>query len=528
MTATTEATTTTLPDREVWRNALAGTNGDLYRANRLEETTDWFMNKARQVNGSLEGLTAQDVASEYALFWNDFPSWDSGYQDRLWSLLEDVLLGSDNESAQDATPAGEETPAMVVEKAIAQTAEGIWDSRRLNYGDQGADDLRQNMAEVLVYIYGNWKRGIRLRASDNLRWEQFKRRYDRSFDENFPSDYEVQMRQILRYLHDNARGVAADLDLIKPYLMSGRNMRITFEREQPGFAVDSLGTSTSSYVADALRGIIYPITNGGAARGRERSDIADWKADTSAFVDALNYQSSYLGSAPLDQREVILEFLQRWALPSGSALPQVTEIPTDTEDAFFGWLLARHENLNDFRVSAVTNGWQDWMDTLKAEGKFPDSTLADALRRCVRQYGFTRFTGRTGKMTLESALTVIADRLRDKGLTTEEWKARWTRRDLAISYVSGRYGEENDMCKVLEKATTELGILPVRKPKQMFSFKGSGVIAQIEVETWKDDDAGLRGAARSTWNAMTAQQRLDAVIDRTDEVLSWDSMSAII
>src|SRR5690606_28319066 len=100
-------------------------------------------------------------------------------------------------------------------------------------------------------------------------------------------------------------------------------------------------------------------------------------------------------------------------------------------------------------------------------------------------YGYLKFSGRGwSRAVLDHVLTSLRAEVADKPLTAEEWKARHERFKMAVQYVAGRYGEVQDMCSVLEKATGELGLDPVRKPTRIARLEGDGLVVDIKVETW--------------------------------------------
>lgn len=196
-------------------------------------------------------------------------------------------------------------------------------------------------------------------------------------------------------------------------------------------------------------------------------------------------------------------------------------------DEFLAWQMSLHPTCSEFQAEAIKDGVADTVDAIVQGEITKDTDLTAYLRRSVIQYGFMRYTGKDMRRVLEANLRSLVDNIGGKGLTTEQWAERWVRRNKAVSYVSGRYGEQQSLCSVLEKATSELGIDPLRKPKHKVRFEGSGVEIEVEVQTWYDDDSVLISQARAAWEMMSAAERQAAIIRHTEPYVQWSDMKSV-
>lgn len=531
MTATTE--TRPLPTHAEWRTALNEAPGWMYQTGHMNRTAEWFEQKANAHRGNFANITRDALAQAYqSECFTGFPL-DAEHNQALYNWVDDMLSpdAADEEVPVAETPASAEgtpvlTPVLTVERevemAFDQMGPTVWDEATQNHGEGSVEAWRAQIFEVVAYQYRNWRRGIRVRPDNSGRKQQFDRRFNRQYGTSVRYDFDYMIQQVLRHFHDRAGGAGVPFEL-KPIAPNSRAVRMWLGREFPDLNVPALGGNTMSYVSDTICTLARRAIDSG-----EYDRYVDSDPDSEEFKKALGDYSYSIGwETDLETRVLIHSALNRYLIPGSgqSVFAPLEEI--DGPETMFAWFLEAHPGISAFRIAALTNGWDDFVDTLKDQGEFKnDKSLVEALRRSVRQYGFTKFTGKAPKPVLEATLEKAVESIKSVGLTPEEWGKRWSRRDVAVSYVSGRYGEENGLCSVLERATAELGIDPTRKPKHPVNFAGNGVEVVVAVETWKDDESSLRKAAMEQWGKMTPKERLAAIVKQENVFIEWNKMVA--
>lgn len=526
MTAVTEApatlaATAVWPTQAEWYSALDNLSSELWVGR--ERTSTWLFEQSPLL-GSLEGLAPSVVAHHYRQgAYPDMPR-DAASEQTLLSWLEDTV--SPDPSPEDAAAAALPNPLtnQTLEQQIAQaiTAAGpsVWDGLGRSFSEEVRERWHAEIVEVIAYQVNNWKRGKQIRPNDQARLQQFTRRYTKTTNTSVRYELEAMILTVLSYMNKVAVLGQEDARVV-PIMPDSASIRVFIEANHPELNITGLETRTHSYVADTLRHVVMNVIRSGTY-----SEFEELDPESETWKSRLRDYSYDVGSeSTVEQRVTMYEIARRYVLPDADEKNYEPIEGMDSPEKVFAWLLNLHPGISAFRVSALTNGWADFVDQWKEHGEFKnDKDLVFALRRCVRQYGYAKFTGRAPKSVLMAALEDCLKGIKGVGLSVEEWKARWARRDIAVSYVSGRYGEVHGLCSVLEAATAELGIDPLRKPQVPVNFQGGGVEVVVMVETWKDDEQALRSAAKTKWGQMTAPQRMAAVIKQENIHINWNEM----
>lgn len=431
---------------------------------------------------------------------------NSGDDERVYSWVRDLVEQAVSGPAPAASAAERTTAAAIVDQALPSG-----DADMLIAG--GTSQIRANtIRSILEYQYANWKAGRYLVSTDRLGYRQFTRRLTREHSLSITSNRE---ESAILHAISEMRKVLADPshDIMSPA------PRHDFLERAIGklnvFAAS--GSNGAYYAANWLR------SEGEGVR-RPDVDIDDLRSKgatrlTEYLRGSIVWQPEYDEDVKTVMNEMGVHVYPR------PAKPVEVDGSVNNFETLFDWQVSLHPKSSDFQQKAMEYGIRDFTDQAATQG-FGDANLTATLRRMVGQYGFTRFTGKEARSLIEGHLAKVVENLKGKGLTPDEWEQRWARRDIAVSYVSGRYGEQNNLCSVLEQATAELGIEPMRKPKHKVRFEGSGVLVEVEVETWHDEGSSLRSEAQTRWNAMTAAQREAAIVERTAPYVNWGDMQA--
>lgn len=428
----------------------------------------------------------------------------------LTATIEEGVNGGD--SAEDVTPEKEDGE-VDIDLLVSRVAPML--EKRLD--DNGTPQRYAQIVEVLTYQYRNWKRGKYVVPTVRRAVQQFNRRMNRQHDWSLNSGYGQRFTEqcvtlVAEYLMKFAKGETPRLLPVPP---RQEDIEARFREENITFT-DYDGTYYPAFVG-------YRISqawrrDGEPTEGQQFEDQFRSTLERNVSIDRV---TSYLTDEFYKNAHSALV-----ELTFGTAITlDPVEGVTDYE-SLVAWMIGLHEDAGSLQKDAIRDGLADWWDTVRSEPeKIDEEGAVETLRRQVIAYGFSRFTGKESRATLRATLSLVVESGRGVGLTLDEWKTRWARRDKAVSYVSGRYGEEQNLCQVLEKATKELGIKPTRKPKHMVRFEGSGLLVEVEVESWVDDQYRLQNSARERWGTMTDAEKEAAVVKRTGVYVDWGNMS---
>lgn len=379
-------------------------------------------------------------------------------------------------------------------------------------------------ADVIGYQMSGWRRGVRVPSSPDAAVQQFWRRLERAHGKGSLS---TNVRRLANHtvnqmFKDIIRGEAT-----KPMSPSESDVQRFLER----FLVEAMPDGVVDYypVQVYLFRVITRVLEGRASV--EWEDVSDEGDFAEKFRDMIATQwSTAYASDIWDRNPAIRDSAWAgWCQFTKRSMVATIFQPEEFED-LNAWLLSKHkddepvQNEGTIERFSLENGVLDFLDSVKAGDIKEGESYIDTLRRQVRSYGWTKFTGKLGRTVLEESLRRWAEPLNGIGLTPEEWAARWERRDLAVSYVAGRYGVQQNMCKVLEAATAELGIPPMREPKRVVTFKNGGIEVRVEVESWSNDHYALRTKAREKWERMSEEDRKSAIVRYEATLIPWDSL----
>lgn len=423
----------------------------------------------------------------------------------LSDIVEEALSPDTGEAEQVATP-GEPTVVQYIERLAPNLADHL--------AERGTPEKFSQIVEVVTYQFNNWKAGKRTVATNDKAHSQFNRRMNREHKWTTTGSYDSHTTRTIQHILNTLRKIAAGEEVLM------LPMAPTQDQVQSAFSKDhrDLFDRVDGYY---LGYVGYRMTASWRRNGEPGDQDAFHDRWVTNVVDFCSRTESEKYSR--DDTALIYSVLVDLAFgTSGGGEP--VETVTDYE-SLVAWMLDLHKDAGSLQVDAIKDGLADWFDTVRDDPERIDKEgVVESMRRQVMAYGFTRFTGKALRPTLRATLQVVLDKHRDEGLTLDEWRTRWARRDKAVSYVSGRYGEEQNLCSVLEKATKELGILPTRKPKHKIRFEGSGVLVEVEVESWMDDQYKLQNSAREQWSKMTDAQKESAIIERRGVYVDWGQM----
>lgn len=377
---------------------------------------------------------------------------------------------------------------------------------------------RGYVRETLAYQFGNWMRGVYTVSTVSRAYDQFIRRCNREFSWA-PSSAATE--RLLKHVMKQAREyIAGERTDFEPPPLSHDRIEAFLEREIPDYF--SASRSNGRYYTAAHMSSILD-------KQRREGEFEFPEDYTNTLREYLQGCFSWSGDREAWDAEITkaIDAVAPWIKPgSGGIAVEVDENLNDGE-TLLAWQMSLHPKASEFQANAIKNGVQDFVDYARFPGFKEGASLTANLRRMVGQYGFMKYTGKERRSVIEAALKQVVEAIKDQPISDEEWKARWKRRDLAVSYVSGRYGEQNSMCKVLEQATGELGIDPVRKPRHKVRFEGSGVIAEVPVETWYDDENTLRTSASRIWEDMSEEDKRAAIVETVKPYVNWSDMKLL-
>lgn len=511
MTTTTEApategvTTQTTPlptTTEGWR--------DLWYA----DFEDWGTNIR---NEAAEFLLAQTAAGITTMPDRDplLRAWRAAVPSYFSSQDEDTRVYDWIKAQVDEATIGSAQPTPREVGDAETLVEIIFPTGPTDYlAEQGVNTERiKQYRTVLAYQFTNWKAGRYTVSSDREALRQMNRRLSREYGRTITSGRDERL--MLSAL-GQLRQAAADP---------------SFEPMPPAPTHDQLEAMLrgKGYFAGNESNGVYYLANHlttQATRARQSGYDPVTMAET-AVADAITNMKNYVSwSEGFDEDvESALGEVLHLVYPVPGPVSEVDGSINDV-DTLMAWQMSLHPKVSEFQATAIKNGILDFTDQARSNGWPEGTNLVSNLRRMVGQYGFMKYTGKERRPSFEGHLRTVVAAIKDQPLTEAEWLARWARRDIAVSYVAGRYGEQNSMCPVLERATAELGVDPMRKPKHKVRFEGSGVLVEVEVETWHDEGSTLRDHAKAAWSKMTDKQKEAAIVEVIKPYVNWADMRA--
>lgn len=368
--------------------------------------------------------------------------------------------------------------------------------------------------EVLRYQFGNWKRGKYMVTSGREGFRQFQRRMSREYGYQITASRDehyilAAIKEMLAFVKDPAHEIVSPAPTHNTCerMLSGHGLFPDNEGNGVYYAANFMSNQADL----ARRAGTDPLELASKAEDALTQYLKGCFTWNDAFNESVTRVIDLLGPYV-------------YPVPMAAAEPDAN---INDHDTLLAWQMELHTKVGEFGIRAIQNGIHDFVDQAAAEGFKENTALTPVLRRMVGQYGYVKYTGKERRSVLEANLQQVAGALKGKGLTQEQWAERWARRDVAVSYVSGRYGEQNNLCSVLEQATAELGIDPMRKPKHKVRFQGSGVIVEVEVETWYDEGSALLSQAREKWSMMSDEAKKAAIIETVKPYVNWADMSTV-
>lgn len=476
----------------------------------------------------MEAATSQQIKSAIEANGYTFSTDRSDTGEFMRRGILAVLGEAKADTEVDTTaPATKAERTALAERIIRESAWSIPVFLTGYYGEAGVERW-DKIVETLVYQFNNWCRGVYVQESASARYEQFNRRLVKIDNEGNPLTSRSQriIKTLLGRMHEAAKGTVEDRyfhirtddtsywsDLAKRW----RGEDGTEQDQGVGRGHNYWGSNDASYyLAAAIENWNSDIHYGSVV-----GDDREWNSE-----NVRKRIDQYTGNGRADgYTERLEQFIDHVAGIIDPAPVAVVEVATAEE--FITLLLSKEQNLPDFYVAAITNGTLDFVDRIREKEDVGDPV--NTLRREVRKYGYLKFSGKgLNRRVLNTAIASLTTALGDQPLTVEEWKARHERFKQAVQYVSGRYGEVQGMCPVLEKATGELGLDPIRRPKRIARMEGDGLVVDVEVETWRDTTNGLIDVARDKWNTMTTAEREASVVSRTGVYVNWSNMRSLL
>lgn len=435
------------------------------------------------------------------------------------------------------TPAEPEDTSTPEDKATRRATglriinESAWPARLwlAGYLGEAYEDTWEGIVETLLYQFDNWSRGVYLTTSEQGRIDQYDRRQQRlGRTDSLSTRAKRIIKVTLNRLHEVAKGATprdeyppapASTEVWTEIVKRWRGVDGANTTSGIGRSHVYWGVSDATYYAGIALEYWTDMLNSGEmtgdVEGRGEFTVENYKW----WIDRYTQQGRAEGYGQDELQDVIDGII----IAKGTGMEGATIPEVKSAEALIEYLLTNENNLPDFYIAAVTNGTLDTVDRLR-EGEKVES-LVNTLRREVRKYGYLKFTGRgISRALLETVLTNLRDEVAGKPLSVDEWRARHERFKMAVQYVAGRYGEVQDMCPVLEKATGELGLEPVRKPKRVARLEGDGLVIDVPVETWRDWANGLADHAQRAWRDMSPEQKEAAVVSRVGVHVNWTAM----
>jgi len=501
MTTTTETTTININDvADSFRTEFAG----VWRSSIFENLEDKFAEMARQAQDVGQDITKIDADTFIA------------------ALASNTTYNRNaNDDAQVTEWFNENVRIVDVKKSSTKPGVGDFDAETWLslFVDEDStmkdtDDWARAV-DIMNYQFDRWRRGVYVPNDGDAAWVQFERRRDRTAVSIIGSVRPVVQQAIpLAY-----QVIVTGAEEVRLPIPTSSKVDTFIGRfwdehdinpfEMPGY--------DSYYWREVL---CYMI----------RRPSSQWTLSEAMRVagDYSNSLRTWVQSNENIIQNMLDKFFEQYGANLLDNLAPAALIDVDVAD-LHAWIVEQYGQVPDSLAAfSLRNGVDDFTDALR-EGEVEESRRVDVLRRMVRAYGWQKFTGKAGRRLLTAAVNSYAEKVKDNPLSTEEWKARWQRRDLAIGYVSGRYGKEQNMCSVLEQAMGELGVPPVREPKRTVRFKSNQFEVEVDVDSWSTDEYTLRDLASRKWRGMTPEQRKDHVVkyEPTYSDIDFGSMSVV-
>lgn len=436
-----------------------------------------------------------------ASYYVDFGESDQSVFDWIMGLVEDAQNASVPEVEPVVGPDGIIRMLPLIEEMMPmwrQTVISAWGQARFD-----------QIVEIMESQYDHWRRG-KYKVSNLSRAEQqFHRRFVNKFSTSLRYDSSINrgVNHILGYLQAVTNGEEAARTTIEP----------TQGEYETRLVEDGIYLSSSAYYLAYV----------GHRLGRYYRRNSNFTTVEDAIVRFKNDLASHVSESSWEEDDTPIRLatdVMREMYLNQKVVVEGIEHLVDAE-SFLDWQMGHHEGAGTLHREAIRDAILDYVDLAKTE---PERLEGEghyvAFKRMVVAYGFTKYTGKVSRTVLSAVLAQVFEAVKGQGLTNEEWVARFERRDRMISYVSGRYGEVHRMCERLEDACKELGVKPIRKPEHKVRFKGSGVIVEISVDSWWDDETRLQNAAKTKWGNMTQAERDAAVVERLGTYVNWGDM----
>lgn len=456
------------------------------------------------INGPVRRI-AQDT--DYDFYERDNRLWAQWLQ----GLVREAIDG-DAEEAADAAAGATEEPVQegdraYVERAFAEMAAGF-----KPYVEGMRPGRFEQIVEVVTYQFGKWKNGRNVVSDQTRAFQQFNRRANREYGWAARGygfgRYERAIGHVLNILRQEAQGLVPAWE---PMIPTSSEVRERIDEDDL-----SLAGGDRYYLAHAIHQV--------GQRWRRNGDLLDEEEGKAALRREVR---DYVNQATIDGTEEGV-----WTAAYGITAEMffgtmlASEAPEGVmdEETLIAWQISLHPDAGGIQRMAIENGVRMWCDEVRLHPNDVDREgLVESLRRWVRVFGFTKYTGKAMKRTLSQGLAVVFATHKGEGLAAERWPVYHERFRTAVAHVAGRYGEAHGFCSQLQKACGELDV-STTKPKTAVRFKGSGMTIEVDVPAWWDDEGRLKTEAKSAWLSLSPEKREAAIISRDDVYVNWSDM----
>lgn len=428
--------------------------------------------------------------------------------DWLRTLITEAIEGD----AEDATDTAPEEPVVEGDREYVVRAFNTMTPGFHPYIMANRPGRWDQIVEVITYQFGRWKRGVNVVPNSTRAYQQFNRRMNREHGWAARgwgyNRYERAIQHILNVLRQEAEGIVVSWE---PVIPTSNEVRERVDEDQ----IEVHG-GDRYYIAHAMHQV--------GSRWRGAGDLPD---EDAGVAEIKRVTRDYLNQDTIDGTDsgvwsaaygVVSELFFGQVLLNGAPEGVVDE------ETLLAWQMSLHPDAGGIQRMAIENGVRMWCDEVRLR---PDEVeregYVEALRRWVKAFGFTKFTGKAMKRTLTQGLLVVFATHQNEGITPEHWPVYHDRFRTAVAHVAGRYGEAHGFCSQLQNACGELTVTTT-KPKTAVRFKGSGLTVEVDVPAWWDDEGRLKTEAKSTWGSMTPEKREAAIISRDDVYVNWSDM----
>lgn len=422
--------------------------------------------------------------------------------ERIYSWLSSLI----EEMAPQPEPSEPKNATVNIETIVNQITPALPSICAANRSESTHGEIMR----VLQYQFDNWNRGVYKVSSTARAIGQFDRRLRREYGWHLTaySSIHNQVTHLITYLWRLSEGESPEM---VPAMLSSSDIEAVIREEGITY------NGSSHYLASAMYRIKRDLPDD------EEPTRDDFAARLRAFLSRY-FESEHIRENLTDQfTDGAYAVFMSLYFGAGVGAEPVEGV--EDREGLFEWMKSLHPEAGSLQIDAIRDGLSDWYDTVRTDpDRVKDEGLVASMRRQVKAYGFTRFSGKKPRSVLSGTLQAVFDKHAGGGLTDEEWRVRWARRDRAVSFVSGRYGEQNDLCRVLEQACGELGVDPMRKPKHKVRFRGSGVVVEVEVESWYDNQDSLNRSAQERWHRMSDEEKEASVVKREGVYVNWSQM----